>query len=253
MSCRVMNSPVDLSLLAMGTSYVYAWWGPWTAVPGDTTYRVVIDVQNAQNNFVAIPSIQLAAVRPDRPDAASVFTGTATASQAPCSHTPTVTSHMWARTGVAVKVTSGASGSGDVRVTVTRHGCGSMLGRLTAPRQPGPANEVAYLPMAFDVPTVGIGSLKAAILVEGKEGTGNLENRLAARMKATDPENPGTWTLLETGWSVASSTGLTVRNTGGVTVPSGWTDALTADIALAVRGTSADVTALLKAVLAGKE
>lgn len=253
MTCRGMIGSVDLSLLALGTSYTYVWWSDWRLVPGDITYDVALDVQNALNNFVAIPSVQLASVRPDRPDAATVFAGSATNAQAKYRSAPSMGSYLFARVGVATKVTSGGGGSGDVRFTANWHACGTALGRISALKQPSPANETIWMPFAMDVPVVGIGKVKAGILIEGKEGTGNLENRLAARLRTTDPENPGTWSLLEAGWASASGTGLTARNTGEITVPSGWSDAMTADVALAVRGTTSDVTALVKGVLGGKE
>lgn len=253
MTCRDMTGPVNLSLLATSTNYMYAWWSEWRLVPGDITFDVALDVQNPLNNFAAIPSLQLAAVRPDRPDAASVFTGSATNAQAKYRSVPSMASYLFARVGIATKVTSGGGGSGDVRFTATWHSCGTALGRVSSLKQPSPANETIWMPLAMEIPVVGIGKLKAGIMIEGKEGTGNLENRLAARLRTADPENPGTWSLLEAGWSSASATGLTTRNTGEITLPSGWSDAMTADVALAVRGTTSDVTALVKAILGGKE
>jgi hypothetical protein len=80
---------------------------------GGETVDVTLDVQQDGSDLVeAVPVVQYYAVRKDVPGTPSLFSGSATNSRSKYSATLTSSSNMYARIGVATRLTSGSAAQG---------------------------------------------------------------------------------------------------------------------------------------------
>ena len=157
MSCVSYLAIGPVTLTAFSTSsWAFDTWGDWFSTPGGEEVELVVAVENATGGFLATPTVQYAEVRTGRPGGRTVLDSSGTATEEKFTATLSVSDKAFARIGIAVKLTSGSIGAGDVYVYVARKSTGEVLGSTVITLNPSEATETRYYPVGGLQPVIGV-------------------------------------------------------------------------------------------------
>lgn len=248
MDCQAEGGPRTVEFQVMSTSWAFIDWTGWFPVTGGEVADVVADLQNGTTDVEIVAAVQYAAVRPERPGAPAIFTSASgTSSQSRYRETLSVGSQMWARVGIAARLSSTATvqwGQGCAQWWWSRTSCGRRIGSVVATVNPSPSTNALVIPVGPRLATVGVTAIKAGILIEGLSG-GSLKDKMVVRLFDDDPESPGAWQDLETYHTASGDTG---RNTTALAVSgvTGFSSAMWFETAVMIEPQDADIQATIK-------
>ncbi len=224
MTCSQELAPMELEFNALNTEWCYAWDKRWNPSTGVANVDFVLDIRDVQTpvggaTFEAIPAVQFAAVRTDRPNAGAIIAGTAMSTATATHYLATLSgsSQFWFRRGVAYRLMTGTKVSAQARLYTAFRSCGTIF----PPREIvfNPTNNVnlgSYFPLTGPFPANGVDKVKAAII-----GLDNLNATLMYDIVGrafNDPMARGSWASL-LGWvSPSPTTGDFTANTGEIAV-----------------------------------
>jgi len=214
---KLLSSPTGIRLSSSSKSSTFYPMVDWRPVPGITQMAFNMMITGKVGNFNAQPGYQLAAVRPDVPDApvavgSMVGTGPYNLVGLSGSSLPDVSAKFFWRFGIFYKSTDGAMASADVGLDVALNTVGRVLGKGVVDVNPFNNNTDTYIwPVTPFFSNAGSDNVKAAISVLNSRN-GDMQTRLFVRF-GNDRMGPSTaWTALEGGW-VTASIGNSSRNT----------------------------------------
>ena len=138
-------------------------------------------------------------------------------------------------------------------LTWARTSSARLIGSVEFQFGPGPANATRYVTVGERVPTLGLSSYKAVVLVEGWNAGGRAEltTQMKCRVCATDRELPGAWLDFEDDPVVLTAAGS--RNTGSMSVVTAYATAMWGEVAIALSGSTATMTVTVKVLLYADE
>ena len=134
--------PMDLVFNALTTEWCYAWDKRWNPSTGVANVDHVLDIRDVQiaagSAFEAIPAIQYAGVRTDRPDAGAIIAGTAMSTATATHYLATLSgsTQFWFRRGVAYRLTAGTKVSAQARLYTAFRSCGRSSRRARSSSTP---------------------------------------------------------------------------------------------------------------------
>ena len=224
MTCTKELEPMELEFNALTTEWCYAWDKRWNPSTGVANVDHVLDIRDIQTpvggaTFEAIPAIQYAGVRTDRPDAGAIISGTAMSTATATHYLATLagSTQFWFRRGVAYRLTAGTKVSAQARLYTAFRSCGTIFPAREIVFNPtNNVNLGNYFPLTGPFAAKGVDKVKAAII-----GMDNLNSTLRYDIFArafNDPMARGAWTSL-LGWTTPSpTTGDFTANTGELAV-----------------------------------
>ena len=216
MPCSAKTRRDALTLQALSSFMNPVWLTQPLPCAGLTHVDGVMRLTDVQGNAQAQFFIQFFASDTDVPDA-PIGLGSPSAStvKVAADVTATAATKAFFRLGVAANLSAGATPATLVAsIDLHTKQCGGMLARGAVDLAAASA-QIAYRPVGGWLSARDTATVSAVIRVRGKTG-GNLGTRLAVRTCTTDPNTPGAWALLETGWNTVTTTNH-VRFTGTLT------------------------------------
>lgn len=222
MGCSKSMPTRSATLRTTNTTAIFTPTSGWRSAIGLTGLDFNLNVMTVSGNGSVKPAIQYAAVRTNKPDAASAISGGTYQTSTGFTHyreTIGSNSKLLYRTGFMAKNTSGTNQAEvQAEMQVAEQRCAQQFTPVQVEALPSVNTNQEVIAISGWFPTLGADKAKAAFVVTNNNGT-NMDYQLMMR-SCNDPSAPNSWVSAEAS-ATNPAAGNSERNTGDLSIPAG--------------------------------